>query len=354
MAAPLKSYIDRVLNVLSEIDDLGTDKKNIYKELADEGYDRTVVAQVVGHIRKKAKKPGKFAEQSALFDLYLADYEGTGTVVATHTPHASSEDFDPETGEILDTTPPASQETTAADPAGEADDASSTDQSTAARSDVLGDEGKAGVSPAPDRTLAELEVAPPAGDQAEPGAGDATADAAPPVDTKSQEHPELGSDVLRDSLAGVEGDADRQPIHQSTAPRSDVGDNSTEASGPGQRLDPAAATTPPAGETPPVDTVLLQEGDVEAEGQGRVTREQGSGEPSQPLLPNGRVENKPDGPAVTVAAPISATHHGGSGAIPETAAAPVAEGVSHNASSVTPFLAITAGGRVIRHQGEVA
>src|SRR5690554_459876 len=80
----LRSYITRVLNVLAEIDDLNADKKAIYKEIAGDGFDRTVVSQVVGHIRKKAAKPGKFAEQSQLFDLYLTEYEGVGTPVATH------------------------------------------------------------------------------------------------------------------------------------------------------------------------------------------------------------------------------------------------------------------------------
>lgn len=89
MTAPLKSYIDRILNVLAEIDDLGSDKKEIYKELAGDGYDRSVVSQVVGHIRKKAAKPGKFAEQATLFDLYLTEYEGVGTVNANA--HAARE-----------------------------------------------------------------------------------------------------------------------------------------------------------------------------------------------------------------------------------------------------------------------
>jgi uncharacterized protein (UPF0335 family) len=91
MPAPLKSYIDRILNVLAEIDDLGSDKKEIYKELAGDGYDRSVVSQVVGHIRKKAAKPGKFAEQATLFDLYLTEYEGVGTVNANA--HAAREQF---------------------------------------------------------------------------------------------------------------------------------------------------------------------------------------------------------------------------------------------------------------------
>jgi uncharacterized protein (UPF0335 family) len=193
MATPLKSYIDRVLNVLSEIDDLGTDKKNIYKELADEGYDRTVVAQVVGHIRKKAKKPGKFAEQSALFDLYLADYEGTGTVVATRTPHASSEDFDRETGEILDTNTARETlaSTTAADPAGEADDASSADQSTAARKDV-----------------------PTAPDLDRPMQGAGTQ--APPVDTHSE--PEGASIGAKPSMASEPATEEAGPQPSSVVP----------------------------------------------------------------------------------------------------------------------------------------
>ena len=332
----IRAFVERIMRMREEAKAINDDIREIYAEAKGNGFDKTVLGKLVLYVEKRGKDSNSVAEADALFDLYLEAFDGrssrthaheddefTGRVaqsgsapqqrrlasVSGSRPDASNEVHEPRVGSnptpIPPSTPPASQETTAADPAGEADDASSADQSTAARSDVLGDEGKAGVSPAPDRTLAELEVAPPAGDQAEPGAGDATADAAPPVDTKSQEHPELGSDVLRDSLAGVEGDADRQPIHQSTAPRSDVGDNSTEASGPGQRLDPAAATTPPAGEAPPVDT-------------------------------------------------NSATHHGGSGAIPETAAAPVAEGVSPNASSVTPFLAITAGGQAIEHQGAVS
>jgi len=102
MSAPLKSYIDRILNVLAEIDNLGGDKKEIYKELAGDGYDRTVVSQVVGHVRKKAAKPGKFAEQSALFDLYLTEYEGVGTVRANA--HAAREfiEHDAETGVIIE------------------------------------------------------------------------------------------------------------------------------------------------------------------------------------------------------------------------------------------------------------
>lgn len=108
----LRSYITRVLNVLAEIDDLNADKKEIYREIAGDGFDRTVVSQVVGHIRKKAAKPGKFAEQSALFDLYLTEYEGVGTPVATHAarePVPAHEEFDAETGEIIEPQPLAAQ-----------------------------------------------------------------------------------------------------------------------------------------------------------------------------------------------------------------------------------------------------
>lgn len=84
--------------------------------------------------------------------------------------------------------PPAEPEVAAAaDPApvGEAEEApeaSSATQSTAAEIDPLGTEGKDGVSPSPDRTLVGSEVAPLAGDQAEPGAGARGL----PVDTNSE------------------------------------------------------------------------------------------------------------------------------------------------------------------------
>jgi uncharacterized protein (UPF0335 family) len=108
----LRSYVDRILNVMGEQDALGKDKKEIYKEVADAKLDRTVVAQLVGYLRKKAKKPGKFAEQSALFDQYLAGYEGVGTVVATRRAHAARE--------ITDTAPtPHPPEAVAADAAGD-------------------------------------------------------------------------------------------------------------------------------------------------------------------------------------------------------------------------------------------
>ena len=87
----------------------------------------------------------------------------------------------------------------------------------------------------------------------------------PQLDTPDHD-PETGEVVDTSSLpggsgfatpsAGTGGEADRQPIQESTAARKDVRDNST---GPGARAataDPVAATTPPAGtQAPPVDTI---------------------------------------------------------------------------------------------------
>lgn len=73
--------------------------------------------------------------------------------------------------------------------------------------------------------------------------------------------------------------------------------------------DPSRANrdTSPAGAEADTDRhiVSMQEGGVEGEGLVGATREHGGGEPSQPPLPSGRVENKPDGPAVTAADTIS-------------------------------------------------
>jgi hypothetical protein len=127
---------------------------------------------------------------------------------------------------------------------------------------------------------------------------------------------------------------------QSTAPRSDVGDNSTEASGPGQRLDPAAATTPPAGEAPPVDT------NPKEERNGRpdyVTREGESG--AKPVM-----ASEPAGEAIGTA-PASPVPGRQPGCLnPDTCAGTWRK---RCASCERAFMAVAAGGQAIVHQGAV-
>ncbi|MDX0548559.1 DUF2312 domain-containing protein [Sinorhizobium medicae] len=103
--AQIRAFIDRILRLKEEQDTIGEDIRDIYAEAKSMGFDKTAMGNVVAHLRKVAKKGhDTVAEQGAIFDLYLCAYEGKS-------PHAPAparvreniEQFDPITGEIIDT-----------------------------------------------------------------------------------------------------------------------------------------------------------------------------------------------------------------------------------------------------------
>lgn len=71
----LKTYIERILRCREAEDDAKKDTKEVYSELAGDGYEKAIVGQVVNHIRKREKDGDRLAEQSAKFELYLEAYE---------------------------------------------------------------------------------------------------------------------------------------------------------------------------------------------------------------------------------------------------------------------------------------
>ena len=73
--AKLKAYIDRILRCREVEDEAKQDTKDVYAELAADGYEKAIVGQVVTFLRKREKDGDKVAEQSAKFDLYLEAYE---------------------------------------------------------------------------------------------------------------------------------------------------------------------------------------------------------------------------------------------------------------------------------------
>ena len=87
----LRSIVDRILRLKAEQDDLALDIREVYAEAKGNGWDKTALGQLVSYIRKRDKDPEKFAEGSAVFDLYLSAYEQTGTALATHTHEAKPE-----------------------------------------------------------------------------------------------------------------------------------------------------------------------------------------------------------------------------------------------------------------------
>ncbi|MBV7522374.1 GapR family DNA-binding domain-containing protein [Ensifer sp. ENS12] len=97
----IKAFIDRILRLKEEQDVIGDDIRDIYAEAKGMGFDKTAMGNVVAHLRKVAKKGSEtVAEQGAIFDIYLAAYEGHPPAPARV--RENIEQFDPLTGEFLD------------------------------------------------------------------------------------------------------------------------------------------------------------------------------------------------------------------------------------------------------------
>jgi uncharacterized protein (UPF0335 family) len=124
----LRSFVDRVLRLKREQDDLAADIKEVYAEAKASGFDKTAMGQLVAHLRKLSKDPRKFEANSTLFETYLEAYEH-GTDLATRAHAHEAEDkvrltvtvddevarrlgmdepdppHDPSTGELIDDVP---------------------------------------------------------------------------------------------------------------------------------------------------------------------------------------------------------------------------------------------------------
>lgn len=103
----LRAFIDRVLRLKEEQDNLGKDIREVYAEAKANGFDKTVLGQVVAYLRKREKDPHKVEESEAIFDIYLHSYN-RGTSLATHTRESDDGDrpaHDPTTGELIDDVP---------------------------------------------------------------------------------------------------------------------------------------------------------------------------------------------------------------------------------------------------------
>lgn len=76
----LRQIVARIESVQAGIDDLNTDKSEIYGEAKGAGFDIKVLKKVV---RDRRLDRAERQEQDALYDLYMGALEGSGTPVAT-------------------------------------------------------------------------------------------------------------------------------------------------------------------------------------------------------------------------------------------------------------------------------
>lgn len=74
-ADQLRSIVDRILRLKEDQAAIGDDIKEIYAEAKGVGFDKTVLGQLVSLKWKQGKDAAKFAENSAIFELYLQAYD---------------------------------------------------------------------------------------------------------------------------------------------------------------------------------------------------------------------------------------------------------------------------------------
>lgn len=87
--AQIRAFVERILRMKEEAKSIKDDIREIYAEAKGNGFDKTVLGQLVSHVEKRQKDPETLAERSALFDLYLSAFDEAGTVDATHRHEAS-------------------------------------------------------------------------------------------------------------------------------------------------------------------------------------------------------------------------------------------------------------------------
>lgn len=72
----LRRFAERIERLKDEQDNLAADIRDVYREVAAAGYDKTALGQAIAHRRKRAKNPQAHAERCGLVDLYLAELDG--------------------------------------------------------------------------------------------------------------------------------------------------------------------------------------------------------------------------------------------------------------------------------------
>lgn len=85
----LRAFVERIIRLREEAAAIKGDIREIYAEAKANGFDKTVLGQVVSHVEKRAANPDKVAERSALFDLYLDAYDAGTALARTHTHEAT-------------------------------------------------------------------------------------------------------------------------------------------------------------------------------------------------------------------------------------------------------------------------
>lgn len=84
--AELRSFVERIQNLETQIKELNADKSDVYQEAKGKGFDVAAIKAVVAYLRKDATAR---AEQRQLFELYLGHVIGTPIATRAYAIQAS-------------------------------------------------------------------------------------------------------------------------------------------------------------------------------------------------------------------------------------------------------------------------
>ena len=80
----IRAFVDRILRMRAEAQAIKDDIKEIYAEAKGNGFDKTVLGNVVRYLEKTSDDHAKEDERDALFDLYLNAYQGAPSRTHAH------------------------------------------------------------------------------------------------------------------------------------------------------------------------------------------------------------------------------------------------------------------------------
>lgn len=73
----IKAFVERILRLKEESKAIASDIREIYAEAKGNGFDKTVLGQIVSYVDKRQNDAATLEERSALFDLYLEAFDGS-------------------------------------------------------------------------------------------------------------------------------------------------------------------------------------------------------------------------------------------------------------------------------------
>lgn len=72
----IRAFVERIIRLREEASVIKDDIREVYAEAKANGFDKTVLGQLVSYLEKRQTGAADLQEREALFDLYLTAFDG--------------------------------------------------------------------------------------------------------------------------------------------------------------------------------------------------------------------------------------------------------------------------------------